>query len=26
LLTAALTGLDLSPGLIVAPGGVTIGP
>jgi hypothetical protein len=26
LLTAALTGLDLTPGLIVAPGGVTIGP
>ena len=26
LLTAALTGLDLTPGLLVAPGGVTIGP
>ena len=26
LLTAALTGLDLTPGLFVAPGGVTIGP
>jgi len=26
LLTAALTGLDLTPGLVVAPGGVTVGP
>jgi len=26
LLSAAVTGLDLTPGLLVAPGGVTIGP